>query len=817
MTPLLAVTTLAVVGLTASAATDVASSGKVADADGATVAASSRETSTNEVTTQEFDSSWPVGAFLVAESRLEEADTRGAREAYRAMISKALEQKLDQVSSINAFAMWRFLQLSVDANASINADQENAESAAFSINAADRLLSVGSPLRGLLSEGISIAGTSLASFEADIWSLLAGYAWLLRDLPRSAIYLSAARSVASEWTFDFEQDTVDSLARGLSSEDSDAMERLAQVYGVDTVEVLQAADPATIAHRKASRLVSERRFAASVPAFLVAMQNEDPNARLQASLAFADVLRRIRTPKKDILALLDSVVADAMANREQFASTAIQSALIARARIHDRAPDRDFAKATADLLAAANLAPAGANGADALLVLARLQEWEGNRGQARHVYSDLRVFRDNRGRNERLESAYYYGAHLEYLSDPGRAVELLEALRDLTSGDRYAPFYTASRFWLARSYHAIGKEDDAAQTFGQLVKERPFDFYGLRARMHLNVGPAASSMLHLDETSERFVRSMYDTAALPDNAITPDADPQLERVVHAIDLGLYQGSLRETSKLFESGETRFRASDASALSEAGLIGALATWRSLRHDVLSSSTLKSNRRLRIGLATKLGDFGDWSTSLLLLAMWDRPLEENGYLAASYPGAFKELVTRATTESNVPPELLYAVMHAESRFSTRAISPTGAMGLLQFQPQTVRSFPPARKIATWRKDLEGSLSDPEYSALLGVRWFDDMLERNGGNPPLAAMEHNAGRPAVRRWFGGGTEGQFGDNHLCRVDLELCIEGARSVETRRFLREVLTTMSIARAARIFGESSTLQRLPWPVQDRD
>lgn len=550
--------------------------------------------------------------------------------------------------------------------------------------------------------------------------------------------------------------------------------------------------------------MSQRRFAAAVPDFLVAMKTENPISRLQASISFVDVMRRIGIPKRDILAFLDDVVADAMVNRDVLDSATIQTVLMARARTHDRIPDRNLDGARDDLLAAAELTPAGAKGADALLLLARLYEWEGSSEQAREVYSDLRMFRDASGRNGRLESAYYFGAHLEYRTRPEIAVELFEALRSLTEEDLFDPFYTGSRFWLARLYQEIGREGKAKRVFAELADNRPFDFYGLRARMHLNVGPDASRMLLLDDQSERFVRRVYSTVQAATASVVRDEDRRLQRVNRALDGGVYEWAYQETSRLFESGETRFRAADTVALAEAGLIGAIAVWRSIRHDALNSVALRNDPRLRIDVATKFADLGDWSTSLLLLARWGRTLDQDGYLAASYPGAFRVMVAQAAAKSKrVPPELLYAVMHAESRLSTRAISPTGALGLLQFQPQTVRSFPPGRHIQKWGKDLEGSLADSEFSIFLGAQWFEKILEANGGSIPLAVMEHNAGDSAVSRWFGAKSGGQGGGGDVCADDLELCVEMARSVQTRRFLREVLATMSIVKAAGIFGAS--------------
>ena len=212
------------------------------------------------------------------------------------------------------------------------------------------------------------------------------------------------------------------------------------------------------------------------------MGSRDPSIRLRAGVRFADVMRRTDTKKTDILDFLGYVIEDAKSNREVLDAGAIQAALIARARAYDRKPDRNLEKAGADLVAAAQFEPPGVNGAEALLLLARLHEWEGRLDSSRSFYSDLHRYRDSEGGNERLESGYYFGAHLEYWRDRQRALTLLEELVDMTANEPDSSFYTASRFWAGRIYRELGNEPKAVEVLNTLAAARPLDFYGLRAR-----------------------------------------------------------------------------------------------------------------------------------------------------------------------------------------------------------------------------------------------------------------------------------------------------------------------------------------------
>ena len=53
----------------------------------------------------------------------------------------------------------------------------------------------------------------------------------------------------------------------------------------------------------------------------------------------------------------------------------------------------------------------------------------------------------------------------------------------------------------------------------------------------------------------------------------------------------------------------------------------------------------------------------------------------------PGVpFGEFIVEAASRFAIPPAWLHAIMHAESRGKPRAISPKGAMGLMQIMPAT-----------------------------------------------------------------------------------------------------------------------------------
>ncbi len=102
-------------------------------------------------------------------------------------------------------------------------------------------------------------------------------------------------------------------------------------------------------------------------------------------------------------------------------------------------------------------------------------------------------------------------------------------------------------------------------------------------------------------------------------------------------------------------------------------------------------------------------------------------------------FGQQIHSAALRAEVDPLLLAAVVEAESRFDPNAVSPQGALGLLQVMPATAQNL--------------GShdAAEPTSNLDAGARYLGEMLKRFDGNLPLALAAYNAGPGAVAR-FGG-----------------------------------------------------------------
>ena len=93
--------------------------------------------------------------------------------------------------------------------------------------------------------------------------------------------------------------------------------------------------------------------------------------------------------------------------------------------------------------------------------------------------------------------------------------------------------------------------------------------------------------------------------------------------------------------------------------------------------------------------------------------------------------------AATHVGIDPALVLAVVEVESGQTPDAVSPKGALGLMQVLPETAAGigFP--------------NPADPAQSLEAGCRYLAALLESFGGDVELALAAYNAGPGAVRHW--------------------------------------------------------------------
>jgi soluble lytic murein transglycosylase-like protein len=97
---------------------------------------------------------------------------------------------------------------------------------------------------------------------------------------------------------------------------------------------------------------------------------------------------------------------------------------------------------------------------------------------------------------------------------------------------------------------------------------------------------------------------------------------------------------------------------------------------------------------------------------------------------------ELAEAAAMKYGLPPALVRSVMAQESAGKSDAVSPKGAIGLMQLMPGTA-------------KDLGVDPHDPEQNVDGGARYLRDLLIKFDGRLWLALAAYNAGPGAVEKY--------------------------------------------------------------------
>ncbi|HIE12887.1 MAG TPA: lytic transglycosylase domain-containing protein [Desulfotomaculum sp.] len=166
---------------------------------------------------------------------------------------------------------------------------------------------------------------------------------------------------------------------------------------------------------------------------------------------------------------------------------------------------------------------------------------------------------------------------------------------------------------------------------------------------------------------------------------------------------------------------------------------------------------------------------------------------------YPFKYREAVFRCALANGLDPFLTAAIIKVESDYRPGAVSPRGAVGLMQLMPKTAR----------WIAEQQGesfdpaSLSDPERNIAYGT-WYLAFLGREFNDMVIALAAYNAGRGNVKRW-------------LCEQRWTGKAEDLDQIpfpETRQFIRKTIWTYRIYRFlyGNVSASTTSAQRIQSP-----
>lgn len=338
------------------------------------------------------------------------------------------------------------------------------------------------------------------------------------------------------------------------------------------------------------------------------------------------------------------------------------------------------------------------------------------------------------------ENALWQIAWDSYLSrNYGIAAERFKALAATSYREK-------ALYWYYRSAAATGDTTAAAEAVSTLLKEFPVGFYATYYR----------SVAKVDGPEQ--------VPVLPRQASRSQAPPGFERAKALIAFGLYDEAKKE----------------------------LALFRK-----------KAKNGMIPGLAELYLQMNDYNGAFALFAKtppWKAAGKDNTQAwSFFYPLAFNTHVAVNASKTGLPESLIYSIMRAESNYSTTALSPVGAVGLMQLMPATASAIYKREKLSTEK------LTQPELNIALGARHLKDLLAVYQDDTICAVAAYNAGSGNVNRWrkaFPGLEQDEF-------------IENIPFGETREYVKKVLTAAAIYQ--RLYNFSSRTVTKPADVGQDD
>lgn len=147
-------------------------------------------------------------------------------------------------------------------------------------------------------------------------------------------------------------------------------------------------------------------------------------------------------------------------------------------------------------------------------------------------------------------------------------------------------------------------------------------------------------------------------------------------------------------------------------------------------------------------------------------WQRCAEELEALWDKGSAAFKSLVD--------------SVINQESSGQMDAVSPKGALGLMQLMPETAREMAQELGIPFNHDRL---IHDAKYNKHLGSAYLDKLLRRYDGEQALALAAYNAGPTRVDQWLE-----RNGDPRRGEISASAWVERIPFQETRDYTRRIL-----------------------------
>lgn len=115
---------------------------------------------------------------------------------------------------------------------------------------------------------------------------------------------------------------------------------------------------------------------------------------------------------------------------------------------------------------------------------------------------------------------------------------------------------------------------------------------------------------------------------------------------------------------------------------------------------------------------------------------------------YPISYADEIKKSAALYQVDPLLVAAVIRVESNYRKDAVSPKGAVGIMQLMPDTAKWILQRQEFKIYSVEEAGER--PDVNIRLGTWYIRELHRQFGGNLALSLAAYNAGPGTVRQWL-------------------------------------------------------------------
>jgi len=399
-------------------------------------------------------------------------------------------------------------------------------------------------------------------------------------------------------------------------------------------------------------------------------------------------------------------------------------------------------------------------------------------GREEGVFESERLLSEKYRKSDERAKVLMLIARLKTGKDPEGAALAYKAVLDEFAGSPVSEEVFWNIGWEA---YTSGRMDEAYENFSMYLDSKPkgklaSQFLYWKARSAERLGLKEEAMVLLDRVCSSAPQSFYclmaevkypGTGQSVQEALKAGQPAEAEALSIVKASGVAPADVRSPSpESVFSGFPRYKAAE-----ELLLVG-LHEQASVEIDLLARSHSGDKAGL-VELANLLYDARDFYRAFRIYRVHLLNYNEKEHLPLGYPMRLVESVKEKAPAESADPFLVAAVMREESHFNPGAVSPVGALGLMQIMPSTGAQI--AKELGEGFK--KGSLLDPGTSIRFGSWYLGKILKRFNGDAVLAIAGYNAGPNAAARWAAS-----------LPVETDEFVESIPYEETRGYVKRVL-----------------------------